>query len=540
MSDDQQAKLGSPVLDAVLDALLEHDPPPHIAAIDALGFFVPMPPSVPVRAGYAIEGRTSAVQLVIAEDMPKVIEAWESALRVGASRENVRLLTNPSDPVSVHFIDARHRFGVMLGLIVGARAVSGGAKNAEAELRPRVWVAKKNKLAVFIDVDPAAVEILGWSREELIGHRSLEIIHPDDRSRAVANWLDTLSTESDGRRSRLRYRHRDGSWIWFECVNRNLLSDPTQQCVHTEMVNVNEEMAALDALRSREELLHRLAESLPLGILQIDAAGRVIYRNERLGTIVGNEHAETFEEQFAGVALADRATLAGVLRAVIEEGKDGELEIALARNGETCCCSIRLRALTSEKGGVSGAIVCVADVTEQTRMREELEYRATYDALTGCRNRESIFTALEETIRETSAKGSGSAVLFVDLDGFKEINDRWGHAVGDELLRRISTRLVVSARGSDLVGRFGGDEFLVVCPGVADVEQARAIAERIAGSLDARIEIGPVRIDPRASIGVAWTDGRLGPEALVAAADAAMYASKREALGRPVLHSVVA
>jgi diguanylate cyclase (GGDEF)-like protein len=123
----------------------------------------------------------------------------------------------------------------------------------------------------------------------------------------------------------------------------------------------------------------------------------------------------------------------------------------------------------------------------------------------------------------------------VDLDRFKQINDLWGHGVGDECLRRISERLLSCTRGHDAVGRLGGDEFLIVCQDVVSEEQAVAIAERVAEATREVIDVGTVRINLRASIGVVWTNGGMDSDGLVAAADAAMYDSKREGLGRPIL-----
>jgi diguanylate cyclase (GGDEF)-like protein/PAS domain S-box-containing protein len=534
MTDQAPAKMDPALLDTVLDTLFAHDPAPHVAAIDGQGFFVPMPPSVPVEEGCALEER-SLLHLVIAADMQPVIEAWECALREGVCSTKVHLLSDPRESVSVHFVDARPRYGTMLGFIVGAGAFKAKADKAESILRARTWTSKKNKLAVITEVDPAVREILGWSPEEMIGRRSLDFIHPEDQQRAIANWMDMLCSQSDGRRARLRHRHRDGSWIWFEYSNQNLLEDPEQQCVRSEMINISDEMAALEALRSSEELLRGMAEALPLGIVQIDAAGRVVYRNKRLASIVGNEFALTIEQQLAGAVPADREILAGVLHAALHEAADGEVEVSFARGVDTRSCSLSLRTLRCEQGEPAGAIICIADVTERTRLREELEFRANHDALTGCRNRESVLAALDRIIGEASLSGSGTAVLFVDLDGFKAVNDRFGHAVGDELLRRTGRSLIACARGSDVVGRLGGDEFLVVCPNVAGEPVARSIAERLAAALGEATEIRGVRIESRASIGVAWVDGGTDSEALVAAADAAMYHSKREAKGRPVL-----
>ena len=121
----------------------------------------------------------------------------------------------------------------------------------------------------------------------------------------------------------------------------------------------------------------------------------------------------------------------------------------------------------------------------------------------------------------------GTAVAFIDLDRFKPVNDRFGHAAGDRLLVAVAERLRLTVRGCDRIGRVGGDEFLVICPGVANTAKAIEIGERLAGALNATIDIGAGIVDLRASIGVAWTCEQLDPDALIARADAAMYESKR-------------
>jgi PAS domain S-box-containing protein len=125
----------------------------------------------------------------------------------------------------------------VLGFIAGQVNAKDSAA-AETPIRPRVWHSKKDQFAVITDVDSFVTEILGWSREEMVGHRSLEFIHPEDHARSIANWMDTRATSGAGRRVRLRQRHRDGSWIWFEFTNRNLLNDPAHGCVVAEMVDI--------------------------------------------------------------------------------------------------------------------------------------------------------------------------------------------------------------------------------------------------------------------------------------------------------------
>jgi diguanylate cyclase (GGDEF)-like protein/PAS domain S-box-containing protein len=518
--------LENAIVDALLDGLLGHEPRLRVVAIGDDGLFVPTPPSVPVPAGREFVGVSSVLQLVVPADLPVVIETWERALRLRAASGSVRLLSDPTRPVHLDFIDARHRYGVLLGFIAGQVNPKDSSGVAETPIRPRVWHSKKDQFAVITDVGDVVTEILGWSREDMVGHRSLEF-HPEDHARAIANWMDTRATPGVGRRVRLRQRHRDGSWIWFEFTNRNLLGNPAHGCVVAEMVDISDEMAALELVRSSEQLLRRLTEALPNGVVHVAPDGRIVYRNERLGQIVGSHVARTIEDLLCQVTPAAREPLAAALRGALHDGRDGDIEVALDRCHEQRYSSWSLRALVAENGAPTGAVICVVDTTEQVRLREQLETRASYDALTGCRNRASILAVLDTALATDNAAQTGTAVLFLDLDGFKQINDQLGHAIGDDVLRHTAQRLIASARVGDFVGRLGGDEFLIVCPHVDGKPTAVQIANRISAALNEPIEINGKPIAAMASVGVAWTNGKMNGDNLVAAADAMMYQSKQ-------------
>jgi len=451
----------------------------------------------------------------------------------------------------------------------------------------RVSVVEKTGLALFTKVDDAFTQLLGWPRAEMIGQRALKFVHPEDQARAVGSWVDVLSSGGRPTTIRLRQLHRDGRWIWFDIVNRNLLRDPERCCVVSEMTDLSdmidseegapdsertelarekgsfpleslderiasvpaanreaiqsalasfiaERRAAEEAFRASELLLRSLTEALPLGIAQIDRQRRIIYRNERLGLILERSPAATIDEQLSGIIDADRGALQEALVRVLGAGRDVDLEVTFRRDAGELHCSLNMRALTSETGEVTGAIVCVADITERVRLREELKQRATYDALTGCYNREAILELLERIVQVNRRPQSGTAVIFIDLDDFKGVNDEHGHAAGDELLRQTGKCLIDAGRAGDVVGRLGGDEFLVVCHDVSAPEHALEIAHRVADCLGSTVRSsGPRR--PAASIGVAWTDAPIDADDFVAIADAAMYQSKREGAGRPIL-----
>jgi len=287
-------------------------------------------------------------------------------------------------------------------------------------------------------------------------------------------------------------------------------------------------------------LLRRLTETLPLGVFQVDTSRSIVYRNARLATILGNKPAASLDKQLANVLPADRPKLKQALDAVLIEGRDVDLEVALRRaKQDVRRCTFSLRVLTDDSGTITGAIVSVTDVTETVRLREELEDRATFDELTRRHNRASILQVLERTLADQPRSGAGTGAVFVDLDHFKEINDRFGHAAGDVLLVEVAQRLGRAVRGFDVVGRLGGDEFLVVCSRVENPNEALRIAERIADAIGATdLQLGDVMLTPSASIGVAWSNSEgMNADALVALADVAMYESKRRRQGRPVLFS---
>jgi diguanylate cyclase (GGDEF)-like protein/PAS domain S-box-containing protein len=311
--------------------------------------------------------------------------------------------------------------------------------------------------------------------------------------------------------------------------------DPSERCVLTEMIDISDEMAAHEALRAREQLLDRLAEALPIGILQISADGRVVYANDRLSGLLGSGAGASLDEQLAFVVTEDHAVLDAAMAAALTDGidRDVEVRVELPRPSRARRCMIRIRALSNQDGEVNGAIVCVEDVTQSAQLRSELEQQASHDTLTQLLNRRSIMVLLEDALTSTSDRGT--TVIFVDLDRFKLINDRFGHLAGDELLRIVADRLQSVVRAGDALGRIGDDEFLVVCPDVPNATVAQRLARRVAAALNRKVAISGGMVDVRASVGMAYANGReLTSDELVGEADAAMYESKRQGRGRPV------
>ena len=529
---EEEAGRDHEALDTALRSLLDNHGDALVGAIDQDGLFVPMPASVPLRGQPVLAGR-SALDVVTPTDRVVVITTWERARRTGAARTPVRLAAADGAPATLHFLDATARHGVFVAVLVAEdEATDLERVRSMPAATPRIARTHKNELAVLAAIDEATTRMLGWKPEEMVGRRSLDFIHPDDQERAIENWMEMLSRPGQSARVRLRHSCHDGSWQWLEVTNANLLDDPEHGYVLAEMVDISDEMAAQEALRAREQLLHRLAEAVPIGLLQVDRERRVVYTNERLGTLVGVDSCAEVDDQLATVAAEDQPALSSAIDAVLE-GRDSDIEVRVCPpNGELRYCRALLRSLTDEAGAVTGAIVCLEDVTDSVQLRVQLEERATIDVLTRCHNRGSTMATLE---RALVVPGTATAVIFVDVDRFKPVNDRFGHTAGDELLRVVAARLQRAVREKDVVGRLGGDEFLVVCPEVGGPGEAMAVADRVGESITGAVRLGVTTLDVRVSVGVACAAAGATADALVARADAAMYEAKRSRSGIPVL-----
>ncbi len=531
-----RTRLSLSARDAALDSLFRQNPDAWVVAIRETGHFTAMPPEVPVAGQRVIDGPTSALDLVAAEDRHAVIDAWEHALHEGAGNATIHPRSDPNHSIGLWLVDATHRYGVLIGFFTGFTADTAPQAILSAALVPRTSSIRKDQVAVMTDVDEAASAILGWSRAELVGRRTLDIIHPDDQERAIANWMDMLSRPGGARRVRLRHRHRDGSYRWLEVTNTNLLHTDDPQ-VMADLVDVTDEVTALEALRANEQLLRRLTEALPVGVLTTGVDRRVTYCNESLLSIVGLTHQSTVDDQLATVEPDGRAAVNEAVGRALGEARDADLEVSFAPPvGDPRRCVMSLRALTSDVGEVTGAIICLSDVTDEANLREALQRQVRFDPLTSCLNHASVLAALEERLDQTDA-GSWTVALFIDLDDFKGVNDRLGHVAGDRMLKVVATRLGRVAGETDVVGRLGGDEFLMVMRIEADRAKVTQAAHLVATALAEPIRLGRQWTVPRASIGVAYAGPAddVDADAVVSVADNAMYEAKRMGEGVPLV-----
>ena len=273
--------------------------------------------------------------------------------------------------------------------------------------------------------------------------------------------------------------------------------------------------------------LTEVLDLIPDAVCVVDAEGRFLYVNESFERIFGYTPDEALGQRaFDLVHPDDRA--ATMQQA--EQVMDGTLQRHFRnryvhKDGHSVDIQWSARWLPDH-----GVRIGVGrEVTELRQAERELEHRASHDLLTGLPNRHQLQSELQYAIAHAAQTGDGLAVLYLDLDGFKEVNDRGGHGAGDRLLRDVAQRLQQGLRQGDLVARVGGDEFVALLPGCRNAETARTVADGLRTQLSSPYTLseGLFRLD--ASIGIACfpADGS-DPDALLAHADRAMYAAKRE------------
>jgi diguanylate cyclase (GGDEF)-like protein/PAS domain S-box-containing protein len=536
------------------EALLREHPDALVCGLSSNGLIVPVPGPVALWGQAAIEGR-AVIDAVVAADRQTVVDLWQRVKQEGAVTGKVRMLSKPSRWMTLHFLDLRQVHGVLLCVLLPSDEAGEESSEDDAELppaAPRFSSIMEDEGGIVLECDDAFTQMFGYTAEELIGKSVLDQIHPEDQPRAVEGWLAMLSTRRN-QQTRLRRKRKDGSWMWVDTTLHNLLNQPDCNHVLIENIDISAEMAAQEALQEREELLRRLTDAMPVGLLQLDTERNVVYNNAHLLEILhgsaeaasAGSNSDAGEDENAppvtvgtllstlvdeGMAIFDTA-----LEHVLTEGVDQDIEVDMVlKSGVWRRALMSIRALHRQGGDVGGAITCVLDITDSARARQELEKRATYDALTGCHNRSSILSSLQRELEEHDSTMTG--IVYVDLDKFKPVNDTLGHAAGDELLVMVAERLRIASRANDDVGRLGGDEFLVLLRDIPDPGLAMRVAHRICSSLTSKFELSSGTVELRASVGVACRDVEvITADEFVKRADVAMYQSKEHRLGTPML-----
>jgi diguanylate cyclase (GGDEF)-like protein/PAS domain S-box-containing protein len=434
--------------------------------------------------------------------------------------------------------------------VVGRRAAQTVDRVTELlsrnEARFRAMVRDSNDIMAIVDVDgrlvyasPVTERILGLDPDSLVGTDAFDLIHPEDRAMAQEAFASTRDGR-DADRVEVRLRRADGTWRVMEAVATNLLDDPSVEGLVVSARDLTDRRQAEAELREAQERFRSAFEHAPIGMALVTIEGRLFRVNRALVQILGRGESELLAASLLDLCLPDdreqcRESMSRLFTGVTQHVR---LEQRfLHHDGHPVWVSISA-SLVRDVHEQPMYLVCqIEDIGERRASGEALAHQAVHDPLTGLPNRLLFVERLGRALQDAEPQRARVAVLFLDLDRFKVVNDSLGHSAGDRLLVAVADRLSSTLGPNDVVARFGGDEFTILCPDVTSEETAELVAERIAAVISRPVALLEGEVFVTASIGIALSGGAgtAGgaadtPETLLRNADAAMYRAKE--LGR--------
>jgi diguanylate cyclase (GGDEF)-like protein/PAS domain S-box-containing protein len=369
--------------------------------------------------------------------------------------------------------------------------------------------------------------ITGLTRQKALGDGWLTAVHPDDRS-FVLKAQEHMATSRTPFKATVRCVHPDGRLVWTSVKFAAIRIDDEIEGYVGSVDDITTLREAELALVESESRLRTIADTVPAMVAYIDAD--LVYRF----------HNIAYEREFGreGTEVHGRK-----VREIVGEGRYSVLEPYLLRAlaGETVAfeevdypngiernLEVMYIPQRGESGTVLGLHVIRQDVTTQQSEKKRLLKLAQIDALTGLTNRAGFTLKLTEAMTACKEHRNLMAVMYMDIDHFKPVNDTYGHNVGDALLKAFSGRLTHALRGSDTVARLGGDEFTIIMEKLGKPEDASSIASKIVAVMRTPFHLDGLTVSVSASIGLAfYRGGDQTPEGLLNEADVQLYAAKQ-------------
>ncbi|PZS28899.1 MAG: hypothetical protein DLM59_13810 [Pseudonocardiales bacterium] len=391
-------------------------------------------------------------------------------------------------------------------------------------------------LGRVLRVNPAMCDLSGRTDVELLGLTTDVLVHSEERATQEARLASLSAGETSNYQAVSRWKHADGRDVWVRVSLYAVREDEAApEYAVGQVEDITEDRRAEAALRVREERFRLAFDNAGTGMMFLDVEGRLQKANQAMFLLLG---------------FAERDLLGRFLNHLVSEGEGASIRAGIAdlvagevtvyqaehsfphADGHLVWGLLSGSVVQDEDGRPHDLVLQVEDVTARKQAEIQLAHQALHDDLTGLPNRILLTDHLSHACSRAERAGKHVAVLFLDIDDFKEINDTLGHVAGDHVLTLVAERLSGCLREADTAARLGGDEFVVVCEDLTDSAEAVLVAERVERALAVPVTVGGNQIEVGVSIGIASAGGGAQPEDLLRCADTAMYQAKSNGKGR--------
>ena len=421
-----------------------------------------------------------------------------------------------------------------------ARDLFAGVLKAASE-QAIIGTDLRGRVTVF---NHGAERLLGWTAAEVMGRKSIDFhYYPEVCARAEemgVRPVDVFVHNVTADRAEVRewtYVRRDGSHVAVSVAISQMTSEDGA-CVGFIGVatDITERKAAEQALAASEEQFRLAFDTAPMGMFRFTIApprpGHITRCNQALADFLGRSIDEMLTMTTSDLGASETVSATEGLNPLLalSIGQPFEREAAFRRADGSEVWGAVSASLVAPPGSDPYGICLVEDVTSRKRVEAELLYLASHDPLTGLANRALLSDRIEGALSDSRCgKSVGVGLISLDMDGFKGVNDTWGHAEGDQVLTEVARRIEVAIRPSDTAARLGGDEFVVLCPGSSDSAGLRVLAEHLRAELRRPYTLtdGTAYDQLSVSAGAVTSRGWCSAEALLRHADRLMYHAKR-------------